>query len=122
MHATHKAAGANQCSANNSLQHKDNVEILRKNNFKFHILIGKAAGNPIFSIFMQSVMEILEQLSDGFAVLSTEQRFLESHLKIFRAFEVKDQDMVKRLVEQDILDVDKKLGAFLKKNKRKSIR
>lgn len=97
-----------------SAQHKNDAAILKRNNFEFHILIGRAAGNPIFSIFMESVMEVLERLSYDFVVLSVERSFLKSHIEIFRAIDAKKKDKIKKLVEDDILDVDKKFGAFLK--------
>lgn len=97
-----------------SSRHMDNAKILKRNNFEFHILIGKAANNPIFSIFMTSVMEILEKLSSDFVFLSAERSFLKSHEKIFHAIETKKADEIKALVEKDIMDVDGKFGAFLK--------
>ena len=98
-----------------SSRHLDDVNLLKKNNFKFHILIGQASENPIFSIFMSSVMEILQKLSGSFLDLAAEKSFLASHQAIFRAMKEKDVEKVKKLIEKDIMIVDKKFGGFLKK-------
>ncbi len=97
-----------------SSRNLDDVKLLKRNNFRFHILIGQASENPIFSIFMSSVMEILQKLSVNFLDLDAERSFLASHEKIFRAMKGKDVAKVKRLIENDIRIVDTSFGGFLK--------
>ena len=97
-----------------SLRHWDDVNHLKKNNFKFHLLIGQASDNPIFSIFMSSVMEILQKLSRDFLDLASERSFTESHKKILEAMENRETDKVEALIKQDIMLVDREFGSFLK--------
>jgi DNA-binding GntR family transcriptional regulator len=59
-------------------------------------------------------MEILERISSNFVLLSAERSFFKSHEKIFHAIEAKEADEIKMLVKKDIMEVDRKFGAYLK--------
>lgn len=103
-----------QALLKNSDQHYDDTTILKGNNFGFHPLVAKASGNAVFTILVQSVMDILKELAHDFLDLSIERRFLQNHNGIFNAIKQKRTDEIKRLVEEDILDVNENLGIFLK--------
>lgn len=100
-----------------SMANMDDAALLKKNNIEFHLLIAKASGNPVFCILMRSVMDILEEIARDFLVLSMERAFLETHRRIFELILQRDPEKVKKAIEKDILDVNAKLSAFLRKAK-----
>ena len=101
----------------NSSAHLDDVALLKKNNIEFHLLIAKASGNPVFSILMRSVMDILEEIARDFLVLSIERDFLQAHKEIFDLIVQRDLEKVRKAIEEDILDVNRRLSAFLRRAK-----
>ncbi len=101
----------------NSSAHLDDVALLKKNNIEFHLLIAKASGNPVFSILMRSVMDILEEIARDFLVLSIERDFLQAHKEIFDLIVQRDPEKVRKAIEEDILDVNRRLSAFLRRAK-----
>ncbi len=101
----------------NSSAHLDDVALLKKNNIEFHLLIAKASGNPVFSILMRSVMDILEEIARDFFVLSIERDFLQAHKEIFDLIVQRDPEKVRKAIEEDILDVNRRLSAFLRRAK-----
>ena len=52
--------------------HLDDPLHLKKNNLKFHILLAKASGNPVLSLLLESVFELLVKLTLDFLDLSGE--------------------------------------------------
>ncbi|RLA95816.1 MAG: hypothetical protein DRG69_02635 [Deltaproteobacteria bacterium] len=101
----------------NSSAHLDDVALLKKNNIEFHLLIAKASGNPVFSILMRSVMDILEEIARDFLVLSIERDFFQAHKEIFDLIVQRDPEKVRKAIEEDILDVNRRLSAFLRRAK-----
>ena len=101
----------------NSSMNLDDVALLKKNNIEFHLLIAKASGNPVFSILMRSVMDILEEIARDFLVLSIERDFLQAHKEIFDLIVQRDPEKVRKAIEEDILDVNRRLSAFLRRAK-----
>ncbi|MGD8227581.1 MAG: FadR/GntR family transcriptional regulator [Desulfobacteraceae bacterium] len=95
-----------------SSHHLDDPSHLKRNNLRFHLLLAKASGNPVLSILLESVFEILVELSLDFLDLSLEKHFFQLHKEIFHVIEKKRPEDAKRLIEEDIQDVRKKLKGF----------
>jgi GntR family transcriptional repressor for pyruvate dehydrogenase complex len=99
--------------------HMDEPLYLKKNNLDFHLLLAKASGNPLLSILIESVFEILIDLSLDFIDLPQEQRFYGYHKKIYEVIAQKRPEEAKRLIEEDIKDIRKTLKR-LKAQQKKS--
>ena len=95
-----------------SSHHLDDPSHLKRNNLHFHLMLAKASGNPVLSILLESVFEILVELSLDFLDLSLEKHFFQVHKEIFQAIEKKRPEDAKRLIEKDIQDVRDKLKGF----------
>lgn len=95
-----------------SSHHLDDPGQLKRNNLNFHLLLAKASGNPVLSILLESVFEILVELSFDFLDLSLEKHFFQVHKKILQVIEKKRPEDARRLIEEDIQDVRKKLKGF----------
>jgi DNA-binding FadR family transcriptional regulator len=95
-----------------SSKHLDDPVHLKKNNLKFHLLLAKASGNPVFSILLESVLELLIERSLDFLDLSIEKEFFQIHKEIFHLVEKKRPEEAADLIRADILDVTKKLKGF----------
>ena len=95
-----------------SSHHLDDPGHLKRNNLNFHLLLAKASGNPVLSILLESVFEILVELSFDFLDLSLEKHFFQVHKKILQVIEKKRPEDARRLIEEDIQDVRKKLKGF----------
>ena len=78
---------------------------LKKNNLDFHLLLAKVSGNPLLSILIESVFEILIDLSLDFIDLSQERRFYRYHKKIYEVISQKRPEEAKRLIVEDIEDI-----------------
>jgi DNA-binding FadR family transcriptional regulator len=95
--------------------HMDDPVYLKSKDMEFHLLLAEVSGNPVLSILMKSVIEILREIAHGFLDLSFEKELFQIHRNIFRTITQKKVDDAKRLVKTDILFVKKNLKAFLKK-------
>ena len=102
---------------NDSSLHLDNPLYLKKNNLNFHLLLAKASGNPILSILMESIFEILIDLSLDFLDLSQERHFFQAHKKICEVIVQRRPEEAKKLIEEDIKDIRDRLKR-LKEQKR----
>jgi len=76
-----------------SSRHLDDPSHLKRNNLDFHLLLAKASGNPVLSILLESVFEILVELSLDFLDLSLEKHFFQVHKKIFQVIKKNGQRM-----------------------------
>lgn len=90
---------------------------LKKNNLNFHILLAKASGNPVFSIMLESVFELLIESTLDFFDLSLEKHFFQAHRGIFEVISQKRPEDAERLMREDILDVMKKLKSHRRPGK-----
>jgi GntR family transcriptional repressor for pyruvate dehydrogenase complex len=99
-----------------SAAHLDDPVYLKKNNLNFHLLLARACGNPVMSILMESVFELLIESSLDFLDLSLERRFFEVHRKTFQLIKKKKPEESAKAMRKDILDVKKRLKGFKKKN------
>ena len=95
-----------------SSRHPHDSLRLKRNNLNFHLLLARASGNPVFSILLESVFELLIESSLDFLDLSLEKHFFEIHREIFDVIEHKKVKQAKRLMEKDILEVRDKLKGF----------
>lgn len=98
-----------------SSTHLDDPVYLKQNNLKFHLLLAKASGNPVLSIMLESVFELLVEQTQDFVDLSLEKHFFQLHQKIFKVIEEKRPEEAERLIQEDILDVRKKIKGLKSK-------
>jgi len=97
-----------------SAAHRDDPFHLKKNNLKFHLMLAKACGNPVLSIMLESVIELLVERIMDFVDLSLERYFFKIHRNIFQVIQDKKPDAAERLIKADILNVRKKISEFQK--------
>jgi len=95
-----------------STENLDDPVLLKRNNLKFHLLLAKASGNPLFSLLLESVIELLIERSLDFLDLSLEKGFYQIHKQILHLIENRQADAAAELVRTDILDVRNKLKSF----------
>jgi DNA-binding FadR family transcriptional regulator len=72
-------------------------------------MLAKASGNPVLSIMLESVFELLIEQAQDFIDLSLEKHFFLLHKKILQVIEEKRPEEAERLIKEDILDVRKKI-------------
>ena len=75
-------------------------------------MLAKASGNPIFSLVLESVFELLVKTTLDFLDLSLERHFFEVHEGIFQVIALRKPEEAKRLLIEDILDVKNKIREF----------
>ena len=92
-----------------SATHSDDPARLKQNNLKFHLMLARASGNPVLSIMLESVFELLVERIQDFLDLETEARFFEIHKKIFKLIEDKRPEEAERLIKEDILEIREKI-------------
>jgi DNA-binding FadR family transcriptional regulator len=95
-----------------SSSHQSDVELLKRNNIKFHLLLAKAAGNPVLSILMESVISLLVDLTQNFSHLRAGQEHLRVHKKLLSVIEQHLPKEASALIAEDISGVREKLGKF----------
>jgi GntR family transcriptional regulator, transcriptional repressor for pyruvate dehydrogenase complex len=96
----------------------DDAATLKQKNIMFHILLAEASGNPVLTMFMKSIAEILNEVAYKFLDLSCERDFFRSHKNILKLVSERKAQEVMKLVKQDIIDVRKKLSKALAQNGR----
>jgi GntR family transcriptional regulator, transcriptional repressor for pyruvate dehydrogenase complex len=92
---------------------------LKKNNLNFHLLLARASGNPVFSVLLESVFELLIEISLDFFDSSAEKGFHENHEKIFQMIQRRKAGEVERLMKEDIRDTKEKLTRFKQRMSKK---
>lgn len=92
-----------------SSAHLDDPVHLKQNNLKFHLMLAKASGNPVLSIMLESVFELLMERTPDFVDLSLEKHFFQLHRNILLVIEAKRPEEAEKLIKNDILDVRKKI-------------
>jgi len=95
-----------------SFKHRDDPLHLKRNNLKFHLMLAKASGNPVLSLLLESVFELLVKLTLDFLDLSLERHFFRSHEHILQVIAQKEPENAKRLIREDILDTKEKIELF----------
>lgn len=109
LHAEEEDVKELQELIEDSSLHQDDPLHLKKNNLKFHLLLAKASGNPVLTIVLESVFEILIDLSLDFLDLSLEKDFYEIHKEIYETIAQKQPEKAKKLIKEDIKAVKSKL-------------
>lgn len=102
---------------NDSQAHIDDPVHLKQNNLRFHLLLARASGNPVLSLLLESVIELLVERIMDFVDLSLEQHFLEIHQEIFQVIVDKKPDEAEKLIKADIQNVNQKISDFKKRLK-----
>ncbi|MBN1102430.1 MAG: FadR family transcriptional regulator [Deltaproteobacteria bacterium] len=111
-HATDRDVKTLERILKDSVAHMDDPLLLKRNNLNFHLLLARASGNPLFSILLESVFELLIESSLDFFESNLERHFHEAHEKIFLVIKRKKAQEAERLMREDILDVRQKLKQF----------
>ncbi|HUT72253.1 MAG TPA: FadR/GntR family transcriptional regulator [Desulfatiglandales bacterium] len=95
-----------------SSNHQDDPIHLKRNNLKFHLLVAKASGNPVLSLLLESVIELLVKTTLDFLDLSLERHFFRVHERIAQVIAQGESEEAERLVREDILDTKEKIERF----------
>jgi GntR family transcriptional regulator, transcriptional repressor for pyruvate dehydrogenase complex len=85
-----------------SLAHTDDVAMLKANNIRFHLLLSRAAGNPVLSILMESVIELVQEFSQGFSDLRLGRAYLRLHKQLLTLIEERRAEEAKQLISEEI--------------------
>lgn len=88
-----------------SSSHQDDASLLKQNNINFHLVLARAARNPVLSIIMESVIELVQQLSQDFSETSYSKIHLEIHRQILSFIEQRNADEASKLITYDITKV-----------------
>ncbi len=96
-----------------SLSCPDDVALLKANNIRFHLLLARAAGNPVLSILMESVIELVQEFSQGFSSLRAGREHLRVHRELLALIEERRADEARQLIAEDISRVRAALKGFL---------
>jgi len=75
-------------------------------------MLAKASGNPVLSLLLESVFELLVKLTLDFLDLSLERQFFQAHEGIFNVIAQSQPEEAKRLIKEDILDTKEKIERF----------
>lgn len=95
--------------------HMDDAAYLKEKDMEFHLLLAEASGNPVLSILMKSLIEILKEVAHDFLDSSFEKELFQIHKKIFHTISQKRTTEVKKLVRTDLLFVKRNFERFLEK-------
>jgi GntR family transcriptional regulator, transcriptional repressor for pyruvate dehydrogenase complex len=95
-----------------SSHHQNNPLHLKKNNLEFHLLIAKTAGNPVLSVLLESVIELLIKTTLDFLDLSLERHFFRVHKRIAEVIAKGNAADAERFMREDILDTKEKIQHF----------
>jgi len=100
------------------LSFPENVSLLKQNNITFHLLLAKAAGNPVFSILMESVVPLIFELSQDFSHLPSRQQHAKLHERLLSLIEQHRSAEASKLITEDILQVGERIKRFSRKSPR----
>jgi DNA-binding FadR family transcriptional regulator len=101
----------------NAALNMDDAAQLKRANIDFHLLLAEASGNPVLSILMKSLTDILMEIAYTFLDHAFEKQLFEIHRKIFHAIQYKKTREVSKLIRADILFVRKNLKNYVEKGK-----
>ncbi|CAB1080680.1 hypothetical protein D1AOALGA4SA_8359 [Olavius algarvensis Delta 1 endosymbiont] len=110
-HATKNDLKALQKLMTDSEAHLDDPVRLRRNNLDFHLMLARASGNPVLTLLLESIFELMVERFLDFWNLEFERHFFEVHKNIFQVIKEKKPDEAGRLIEEDILDLRKQVKA-----------
>jgi len=101
----------------NAALNMDDAAQLKRANIDFHLLLAEASGNPVLSILMKSLTDILMEIAYTFLDHAFEKQLFEIHRKIFHAIQNKKTREVSKLIRADILFVRKNLKNYVEMGK-----
>lgn len=99
---------------NTSLNMDDTAQ-LKRANIDFHLLLAEASGNPVLSILMKSLTDILMEVAYTFLDHEFEKQLFGIHRKIFHAIQLKKSREVSKLIKADILFVRRNLKNYVER-------
>jgi GntR family transcriptional repressor for pyruvate dehydrogenase complex len=97
----------------NTSRHMDDAAQLKRANIDFHLLLAEASGNPVLSILMKSLTDILLEVAYTFLDHDFEKQLFGIHKKIFQAITQRQTKEVKKLIAADIRFVKKNLKNYV---------
>jgi DNA-binding FadR family transcriptional regulator len=86
---------------------------LKRANIEFHLLLAEASGNPVLSILMKSLTDILMEIAYTFLDHEFEKRLFKIHKEIFHAIQNKKSCEVSKLIKEDIVFVKNNLKSYV---------
>jgi GntR family transcriptional repressor for pyruvate dehydrogenase complex len=113
-HASDEALSRFQKLFEDSAAHFDDALRLKNNNLEFHLLLARASGNPVLSIMLESVIELLIERSMDFTDLAFERKFFKIHKNIFEVLFQRNGAEASRLIRKDIGIVRETLKTYKK--------
>lgn len=87
----------------------DDVSLLKANNIRFHLLLSRAAGNPVLSIVMESVIELVQEFSRNFSDLSSGREYLQLHRRLLGLIKEGRAEEARKLISEDISELRDRL-------------
>ncbi len=101
--------------------HADDTAYLKQKNIEFHLLLAEASGNPVLSILMKSITEILIEIAYNFLDPALEKEFVRGHTRIFETIIERKVRLAKKLLKEDILLVKQNLKLSLENRAKKVV-
>jgi GntR family transcriptional regulator, transcriptional repressor for pyruvate dehydrogenase complex len=90
------------------------------NNIKFHLLMGKFSKNPLLEVIIESVMNVFVSFLDPLKPnIEYGVNVFNYHKAIYEAIKDKKLPMAAQLLEEHLIDVNKQLPKFKKRDKPK---
>ncbi len=99
--------------------HQDDVSLLKADNIRFHLLLSRASGNPVLSIVMESIIELVQEFSRDFSDLPYGREYLRIHRRLLRLIEQKRADEARKLISEDISNLRQRLKSFMSRRGKK---
>ena len=92
-----------------SISHQDDVVLLKRNNIDFHLLLARVARNPVLTLLMESVTQLLREFSETVLDLPFGRTHCDMHRKLFALIKEGKSEEASRLITEDILRVRNRL-------------
>ncbi|WP_231688341.1 FadR/GntR family transcriptional regulator [Dethiosulfatarculus sandiegensis] len=78
-------------------------------NSKFHRFIGRACGNPLFSVLLDSIMDFTETFLESICPQNKVLHQPQEHMAIHAALCARDQDLARELVHKHISNISTRM-------------
>lgn len=114
-HASNEELRAIEVLLEDAETNSEDVAYLKGKNIEFHLLLADISGNPVLSILMRSIADILLKLAYNFLNHSFEKELFQVHRDIFHMIKRRRADDVERMVREDILFVKQNLKECVEK-------
>lgn len=96
-------------------EHLDETAYLKQKGIEFHFLLAEASGNPVLSILMKSLLEILIEVAYSFLDPVFEKQLYHVHSDLLEAIKNRKMEEATRRIHDDILFVKDNLKKSFKK-------